>query len=432
MSRPPTSLSPSPQSRTAPLHRTSSRSVSEQKYPVLATATAKTIAVTPAAAENEEDIDVFSSRIDIPQRVTTSASKGGSGGGGRIRLVSTVKERDEKEQSVERDRQPAEFGAIPFPVQDFAPHDTWTQLGGGAKGTVYSVATTERRHRQVALKEVPAADVDTVLNEVAILRHLERMRPSSDTRHWPFMRFHSVYEWRSSAAATGHSYLLETEELRTQGYVTLSKWVDENGDGNKDVSISPPTVDERLAAGRGLLAAVSLLHQFGVAHRDLKPENVMVRAGSGGGKDDPPLIKLIDFGKACHHCTRISRMSLRGSPVTMAPELLAPIVSFKLGGDLGYALSDAELLSTDQWSLGLTVLWVLTGRRPARLFYADDDTDEGTDHAFLARENGTGITASMWKTAMSRIAPLSPSAVEFVKARVAPLLQRDPARRSCE
>ena len=84
----------------------------------------------------------------------------------------------------------------------------------------------------------------------------------------------------------------------------------------------PLPVEEALALGRGMLAALSALHTTGVVHRDLKPSNVFLT---------PHGVKLLDFGLArplpkeltqsLETGTELTRPGLLvGTPRYMAPE----------------------------------------------------------------------------------------------------------------
>ena len=84
----------------------------------------------------------------------------------------------------------------------------------------------------------------------------------------------------------------------------------------------PLTVEEAVALGRGMLAALSALHTTGVVHRDLKPSNVFLT---------PHGVKLLDFGLArplpkeltqsLETGTELTRPGLLvGTPRYMAPE----------------------------------------------------------------------------------------------------------------
>ncbi|EKM80931.1 hypothetical protein AGABI1DRAFT_37595 [Agaricus bisporus var. burnettii JB137-S8] len=98
--------------------------------------------------------------------------------------------------------------------------------------------------------------------------------------------------------------------------------------------------------------ALAYIHSQGVAHRDLKPENVLLT------KDDPPLVKVADFGlaKLVHGETMLRTMC--GTPTYLAPE----VVNQREGG--GYTNR------VDSWSVGVMLFSMLTNSSP---FLEDDD-----------------------------------------------------------
>ncbi|CAH8496723.1 unnamed protein product [Schistosoma turkestanicum] len=93
-----------------------------------------------------------------------------------------------------------------------------------------------------------------------------------------------------------------------------------------------------------LLKAVSFIHSESIVHLDIKPENILLRH---------PLpqcdIALCDFGLAKHLLTNEVIRDLVGTPDYAAPEVL------------NY---DPIHLTTDIWSVGVVVYYLLTGESP--------------------------------------------------------------------
>ncbi|KZV23102.1 mitogen-activated protein kinase kinase kinase YODA [Dorcoceras hygrometricum] len=99
---------------------------------------------------------------------------------------------------------------------------------------------------------------------------------------------------------------------------------------------------------RHILCGLAYLHSKKTIHRDIKGANLLVDAYG--------VVKLADFGMAKHLTGQAANLSMRGSPYWMAPELL----NFGMQKD---AISDLAL-AVDIWSLGCTIIEMLTGKPP--------------------------------------------------------------------
>eukprot|EP01132_Coremiostelium_polycephalum_P005186 gene5186-6454_t len=111
-----------------------------------------------------------------------------------------------------------------------------------------------------------------------------------------------------------------------------------------------------------LLSGVSYLHSLGIAHRDLKPENILFVDDPEG---DPLRIKISDFGLARFINEGELAKTLCGTPLYVAPEVIASRTKHKEMCIEGYGKT------CDAWSLGAILYIILSGTPPF-----EDDTDQ--------------------------------------------------------
>ncbi|KAF3334135.1 mitogen-activated protein kinase kinase kinase YODA-like protein [Carex littledalei] len=91
-----------------------------------------------------------------------------------------------------------------------------------------------------------------------------------------------------------------------------------------------------------ILSGLSYLHSRNTVHRDIKGANILV--------DPCGDVKLADFGMAKHISSYTSVRSFKGSPYWMAPEIIMNANGYNL--------------SVDIWSLGCTILEMITSKPP--------------------------------------------------------------------
>ncbi|CAN6460047.1 unnamed protein product [Victoria cruziana] len=94
---------------------------------------------------------------------------------------------------------------------------------------------------------------------------------------------------------------------------------------------------------RHILSGLAYLHGENVVHRDIKGANLLV--------DTDGVVKLADFGMAKPLKGENLPQSMKGSPYWMAPEVL-------MQKETGYDLA------VDIWSLGCTIIEMVTGKPP--------------------------------------------------------------------
>ncbi|KAK9902905.1 hypothetical protein M0R45_001420 [Rubus argutus] len=99
---------------------------------------------------------------------------------------------------------------------------------------------------------------------------------------------------------------------------------------------------------RHILSGLAYLHSTKTIHRDIKGANLLV--------DSFGVVKLADFGMAKHLSGHVGNLSLKGSPYWMAPELMQSVMHKDNSSDLA--------LAVDIWSLGCTIIEMLTGKPP--------------------------------------------------------------------
>ncbi|KAI0282349.1 kinase-like domain-containing protein [Russula aff. rugulosa BPL654] len=114
-----------------------------------------------------------------------------------------------------------------------------------------------------------------------------------------------------------------------------------------------------------ICSALSYIHEKGITHRDLKPENVLLT------KDDPPIVKIADFGLAKVVDSLTMLRTMCGTPNYLAPEVVTEGVRIK-----GYD----HLV--DSWSVGVIVFSMLTNTGP----FIEDDEEPDIQRRITGRQ----------------------------------------------
>jgi calcium/calmodulin-dependent protein kinase I len=118
--------------------------------------------------------------------------------------------------------------------------------------------------------------------------------------------------------------------------------------------VEKKTFNEREARNccKGVLAALSYMHDRRVAHRDIKPENLLLSDAKNLDS-----MKLADFSFAKHCKKRNACRTLCGTPGYLAPEMLERFPAYDV--------------KCDVWSVGCLLFLLLGGYLP----FDDDDDD---------------------------------------------------------
>ncbi|KAK1417648.1 hypothetical protein QVD17_26779 [Tagetes erecta] len=190
-------------------------------------------------------------------------------------------------------------------------------LGRGSYGTVYEGYTEHGLF--FAVKEVSLLDEGS---QGSILQLEQEISLLSQFQH------ENIVQYLGTETDDGKLYIFL--ELVTKG--SLASLYHKYRLGDSQVS----------AYTRQILGGLNYLHERNVVHRDIKCANILVHASGS--------VKLADFGLA--KATKLNDIkSCKGTPYWMAPE----VVSRK---NNGYGLA------ADIWSLGCTVLEMLTSKIP--------------------------------------------------------------------
>lgn len=139
--------------------------------------------------------------------------------------------------------------------------------------------------------------------------------------------------------------------LQDGGYIYI---VEEYVDGmslNELISIKKLHTQECFNIALQLCSVISYLHDNGVYHLDIKPENIIVNSDG---------IRVIDYGSAVHAGTDIDvRMGTRGYA---SPEMYG---------------REAIGAGSDVYSVGIVILFMLTGSKEESAFISLRNTKEG-------------------------------------------------------
>lgn len=233
---------------------------------------------------------------------------------------------------------PDQLGA--YMIEHHADGSAW-ELGHGAMGVTYR-ATDKVLDRPVALKII-STDLGSRSAE-ARERFMREARAAAALRH---ENVATVYQFGIREETGQCFYAMELIEGET-----LEERVRRTG------PLKPSAV---IDIAQQVTAALAAAEKHGLIHRDLKPANLMlvstdseITTASQNGKSDALVVKIIDFGLAKAIKGEPDPMSLTrggfvGTPAFASPE------------QFGNGPLDVR---TDIYSLGVTLWFALTGKRP--------------------------------------------------------------------
>lgn len=205
-------------------------------------------------------------------------------------------------------------------------------LGVGGMGEVYLAEDTQLG-RRVALKVMPAELTD---------------------KKEPLQRFQQEAR---AASALNHPNILTIYEIGEANEVRFIAAEYVGGETLREcLSRERFTVSETLEIAMQIVAALEAAHQAGIVHRDVKPENVILR------KDG--LVKLLDFGIA-----KLAQRPVQDLEAEAPTRALVKTSPGMIMGTVGYMSPEQVRGQTvdgraDEWSLGVMLYEMLTGRLP--------------------------------------------------------------------
>jgi len=199
-------------------------------------------------------------------------------------------------------------------------------IGRGSSGTVYEALDLDRGCL-IAVKEIEFPE-DLAEDEGWVQRLREVMS-----------------EVRLMADLPRHEHIVQFYGVTREDFKVHVLMEHVSGGSLRSLLLKYGPLPERVAIAytHQVLEALTFLHSQGIVHRDIKGANVLVTTAG--------VIKLSDFGaaKIVRGCDGNLPTSLHGTPYWMAPEVVR---------QAGHGAP------SDVWSVGATVLEMLTGHAP--------------------------------------------------------------------
>ncbi len=236
--------------------------------------------------------------------------------------------------------QDASLAQVSLAGQIISRYKILSQLGAGGMGEVW-LAEDAQLNRKVALKLLPDKFAGEPASQSARKSESSRRfeteaKAASATSHPNIVTIHEIGKWE-------RTYYIAQEYIEGETLRSL-------------INRGPIPPLEALNIAYQIANALAAAHAAGVIHRDIKPENVMVRPDG--------FVKVLDFGLA-----RIQPVETNSDNTSNVKTPSQNTASGVILGTVSYMSPEqtrSEKLDfrSDQWSLGVVLYEMLTGRRP--------------------------------------------------------------------
>jgi serine/threonine protein kinase/Tol biopolymer transport system component len=214
----------------------------------------------------------------------------------------------------------------PQPPDRFGPYEVVALLGAGGMGQVYR-ARDPRLNRQVAIKVLARAGAD----------------PSRQRR---------LLDEAQAASALNHPNIITVYDVGTHdGTSYIVSELVEGSSLREALRRAPLGIREVLDLAVQMADGLAAAHQSGIVHRDFKPENVMV---TRDGR-----VKIVDFGLAVVGTHDGESIAEADMTLTIAGTIVGTVPYMSPEQARGATVD----YRSDQFSLGLTLYEMVTGRR---------------------------------------------------------------------
>ncbi len=243
------------------------------------------------------------------------------------------------------------------------------EIGGGAFGTVYR-----------AVRQDMAGTTESAIKVIVIPRseeEVEDLRAEGYSREQTVAYFHQVVqdytaEIKLMASVKGYTNIVAIDDYKIVHSEDPECWyIFIRMELLNQVDFQSMGEQEIIRLGIDLCTALEVCREKKIVHRDIKPDNILINSDGH--------YKLGDFGVARSLDRSTRRLSIKGTPNYMAPEVYK--------AELNRSDIDAAA-KADTYSLGLVMYWISNGTRLP--FVPDKQIPSPADResAFTRRING--------------------------------------------